>query len=164
MSKIEIDLNDLGLMDEDGRSPTIRELVIERAVLNLLSPQTDIVREVQEKVQAEAQTQITAKVSEVLEGPISETTRWGEPKRTTSVKEIIREALEVYLNKPGRQDRTYGSRDPQNLRELIEDHTRNVLNAELRKEIDKAKAQISETVTQAALKEAVKIIEAKGGK
>lgn len=168
VTKIEIDLAELGLAEEHG-GQKLRDLVVRAAASRLLNEDDyadlsarvrDALDDIKEKIQTETRTKLTAMVTEVLEGPIEETTRWGEPKRTTTVKEIIRETAEAYLNGPGRSNRDYGNRDPQNMKELIQDTVRGYLTTELKREVDKARAAVAETVTEAALREAVKIIEA----
>lgn len=166
MTKIEIDLDDLGLLYNPEGEPigraTLQDRVIEAAAHYLIQSDRDMRLEVQQKVAQVIEEQATEKVAElvaeVLAGPIQRTSPWGEARgEPTTVREIIREKVEAFLNGRGRGRDSFG-RDPKNLHDFVEDATKNVLGGELAEAVKEAKATIRERVTDAALKAAVEAL------
>lgn len=166
--KIEIDLTKLGFhydADGDPTNNTLEDAIVAAAATKLISEHASALRtRIVEEVNAVARERITAVVDEVLAGPIQETTPWGEStKPVTTVREIVRKALEDYLNKPVQHDRysSLANREPQNLRELVQQQTTNVLNKELVGVINKAKAEVHGLLRDKAIRAAADAI-AKG--
>lgn len=174
MPKIEIDLADLGLptgQDREGEptgAQTLQDLIIRAAVDRLVtSGDRDLQRELNEKLNVayntEVKDRIKALVDEAFEAPIQRTTRWGDKQgEPTTVREIIREGIEKFLNAPGRGSSSrYGSDPYANLTELVEDQIKHVLSTDMKKTVEAAKGAVHERVTDAALAAAVEILAAK---
>ena len=166
MPKIEIDLADLGLptgRDHEGEpygSASLTDLIVTAAVEQLLGTSRDLRREVSEKVSdrinEEVNKRILVEVEAAFSAPIQRHAPWGDMQgEPTTVKEIIRESLEKFLKGKSSRDR-YSSNNPAgNLGELIDEATKHVMNADLKKSVDEARATIHQKVTAAALKAAV---------
>lgn len=170
MPKIEIDLADLGLptgRDFDGEptgASTLQDLIVRAAVDRLLSDTDHQVRsELREKVNnaynKEVKDRVAALVKEAFEAPVQRTTRWGEKEgEPTTVREIIREAIEKFLKAPARSSNRYHSDPYSNLTELVEDQVKNVMSTDMKKTVEAAKGAVHEKVTDAALKAAVEVL------
>lgn len=164
MTKIEIDLKDLGIpqYDEDGeqgRAKNLQELIVEAAADRLMDTDHMIRSDLREKVMARYNQRINEKVealiTEAFEAPIQRTTSWGETKgEVTTVREIIRETIEKYLNSKEMSRDGY-SRQPKSLTELIVNETQMVLSKDMKATIDEAKKLVHTKVTTAALAAAV---------
>jgi len=157
--KIEIDLADLGFhYDEDGdavRNKSLDDAIVSRAaeiVANHIIRQHDLAR----ALQAKADQLIGDAITEALSKPIQRSSAWGEKKgEPTTVLEIVRERLEGFLNSsPGNRRDRY-DKTPQNLNEIIEDATSNVLGRELQDVVKQAKEQIRTHIFDKALAAAV---------
>lgn len=170
MPKIEIDLADLGLptgQDHEGEptgAQTLQDLIIRAAVDRLVTgSDRDLQRELNEKLNVayntEVKDRIKALVDEAFEAPIQRTTRWGETQgEPTTVREIIREGIEKFLNAPARGANRYNSDPYSNLTELVEDQVKHVLSTDMKKTVEAAKGAVHERVTDAALAAAVQIL------
>jgi hypothetical protein len=169
MTKIEIDLRDLGLpqYDEDGdvihNGSTLQDLIIDAAADKLLGTvDREIRSDIQEKFRTEYNRRIEERVAdlvqEAFDAPIQRTTRWGEAQgEVTTVKEIIRETIEKFMNaKPANSGSRYRDDPYRNLSEAIEASVQNILSGDLKKTVEAARAAIHEKVSDAALKAAVK--------
>lgn len=164
MTKIEIDLKELGLpsYDEDGEptgNTTLQELIIEAAADKLMDTDYNVRSELREKVMQRYSQRINEKVealiTEAFELPIQRTTGWGEKKgEETTVREIIRETIEKYLKGKEMSQDGYG-RNPKSLTQLIVNETELVLSKEMKATVVEAKKLVHEKVTDAALKAAI---------
>lgn len=166
MPKIEIDLADLGLptgQDYEGEpygAKTLTDLIVDAAVERLLGTNRDLQHEVStkvsERINAEINKRIKDEVDAAFSAPIQRRAAWGDKVgEPTTVKEIIRESLEKFLQGKASRDRYSSSGPAGNLGELVDDATKHLMNAELKKTVDAARATIHEKVTAAALKAAV---------
>lgn len=170
MTKIEIDLRDLGLptgQDSEGEptgGATLQDLIIEAAADRLLGGvdytiKSDLLEKFRTEYNRKIEERVAELVAEAFEAPIQRTTRWGETQgEVTTVKEIIRETIEKFMNaKPGSGQRY--SNDPfRNLQEVIDYSVQNIMSGELKKTVEAAKGAIHEKVTDAALKAAVQAL------
>jgi len=167
MTKIEIDLRDLGLpagRDSDGEpygSATLQDLIIEAAANKLVGNDYEMKKELRAKVSRQfddaIQGKVEALVAEVFDAPIQRTTSWGEAQGDpVTVKELIREYIEKFLK--GKAGRDGYNRDPQNLGDMISDAVRTAMTTDLKKTVDEAKKQVHQKVTEAALKAAVEVL------
>ncbi|QOP66840.1 hypothetical protein SEA_PUREGLOBE5_91 [Arthrobacter phage Pureglobe5] len=167
MTKIEIDLRDLGLPtgeDEHGPtgSSTLQDLIINAAAEKLLGGVDYQIRsDIQEKFRTEYNRKIQERVAELVQeafdAPIQRTTRWGETQgEATTVKEIIRETIEKFMNaKPTNNGNRYRDDPYRNLSEAIDASVQNIMTTEMKKTVEAARGAIHEKVTDAALKAAV---------
>lgn len=162
--KVEIDLSDLGFVyDEDGDpvgKATLQDAVIQEAARQVVADidreaRQEIGRVTREVVSAQVNALVVEHVQQVMSQPIQRTTGWGEKQgEPVSILELIRVELEKFLTlKPGRRD-SYNS-NPQCLADVISDATRDAMNRELREEVAKAKKNVHNAVTEAALSAAV---------
>jgi hypothetical protein len=169
MPKIEIDLADLGLptgRDHEGEpygSTSLSDLIIEAASAQLLRGTRDLQREVREKVDRAIQDEIEANVkslvAEAFTAPIQRTTAWGEKQGDpTTVREIIRESIEKYLNGPAAKNRSYNYKS-HNLQELINDSTKDLLEKDFMAYLKQVKEGVKVTVHQKALQAAVDFLQ-----
>lgn len=165
MPKIEIDLADLGLpvgLDHEGEpygSKSLTDLIVDAAVRQLVGDERDLRSQIKEKVDQaitkRIKEQVEGLVSEAFDAPIQRTTPWGERKGTpTTVRELIRESIEAYVQAPGSTDR-YSSNNPKNLRELIDDSTRQLLEKDFREYLKQVKEGIKVSVHKKALDAAI---------
>lgn len=167
MTKIEIDLKDLGLPtgeDEDGPtgSRSLTDLIIEAAADKLIGSdwemRNDIRQQIQRTFKAKIDEKVQAMIVEAFDEPIQKTTPWGETKgEETTVREIIRESLEKFLQGNAKSRDGY-SRDSHSLTELINNETIMIMSKELKATIEAAKKTVHEKVTEAALKAAVDVL------
>ena len=168
MPKIEIDLADLGFNDFDDEgnpvgATTVQDLIISAAVDKLLAGQRDLRNEVREKVGAaitkEIDDSVKVLVQEAFDAPIQRTTTWGEKQgEPTSVRELIREAIERYVTAPKSDDR-YSSTKTKNLQELIDSATKDLLDRDFLAYLKQVKADVSVTVHKKALAAAVEFLQ-----
>jgi len=167
MAKIEIDLADLGLptgQDHEGEpygSTSLTDLIVSAAVEKLVGH--DLRHEVSEKVSKRISEEVDKRIKNEVElafvAPIQRRSPWGDKQGPpTTVKEIIRESLEAFLQGKASRDRYSSSKPAGNLGELIDDAAKHVMNAELKKSVDEAKAEIHKRVTAEALKAAVAVL------
>lgn len=166
--KIEIDLSDFGFhYDDDGdrvSNRTLEQAVIHAAADRLVARQESrLLSDLDSRIKEIATERIAAAVDEVLAEPLKLTTPWGESVApVTTVRELIRESLEKFLNDKVTRDRYYsGDRGPQSLAELVDTTTRNFITRELGKEIEEAKKKVHNLVREKAIKAAADAI-AKG--
>lgn len=168
MPKIEIDLADLGLptgRDHEGEptgAQTLQDLIINAAASRLLGDvdhqiKSDLLEKFRTEYNRKIEERVAELVTEAFDAPIQRTTRWGETEgEVTTVKEIIRETIEKFMNaKPVSSTNRYRDDPYRNLAEAIEASVQNVMNGELKKTVEAAKGAIHEKVTDAALKAAV---------
>ena len=143
MPKIEIDLADLGLptyTDSEGEpagGKTLQDLIVEAAAQMLVGSDYEFKHDMRDKIRLEYNQKITERVEKVIEEafaePIQRTTSWGETKgEPTTVREIIRETLEKYMNSAVPTRDGY-STDRKSLTQLID----NEVNLFLRNEFAK---------------------------
>jgi hypothetical protein len=163
--EIKIDLNDLGFKyDEDGDPAgrnTLTDAIIDEAarkLVNSLVSQREVTDKMNQKINEMIDERVAGMVEAAFEQPVQRTTRWGERQgEPTTVREIIREAIEKYLNAPARGRDGY-TRDPKNLTELVEDAVRDAMNRDLKATVEAAKANVHNTVTKKALEAAVAVL------
>lgn len=164
MTKIEIDLRDLGLPageDEDGPhgSKSLQDLIIDAASDKLLGSNYELRRDLREDIARSYRDKINERVAALIEeafaAPIQKTTRWGETQgEETTVKEIIREQIEAYL-KNGAPSRPGYSTDKVSLTALIQNEVVQILGKEMKEHIAKVKGEIKLEVQKKALAAAV---------
>ncbi|UOK18405.1 hypothetical protein SEA_BRUHMOMENT_89 [Arthrobacter phage BruhMoment] len=165
MPKIEIDLADLGLptgMDHEGEptgAKTLQDLIVEAAANKLLADRDESVYEMRDRIRREYNTRITERVEEMIteafNEPIQRTTRWGETQgEVTTIKEIIRESIEKYMNGTTPSRNGY-STDPVSLTQLIDNEVRMIINKEMQAHITKVKGEIKLEVQKKALAAAI---------
>jgi hypothetical protein len=162
--KIEIDLADLGLptgQDYEGEpygSTSLTDLIVSAAVEKLVGRdlQHEVSTKVSERIEKEVNARIKDEVEAAFTAPIQRRAPWGDKQgEPTTIKEIIRETLESFLQGKATRDRYSSSKPAANLGELIDESTKHIMNAELKKTVDEARATIHQKVTAAALKAAV---------
>ncbi|WP_435582889.1 hypothetical protein [Amycolatopsis thermoflava] len=162
--KLELDLNDLQY-DEEGEPVGRRELrdvIVGSAAEQLVREiRKEALRGILDKVEAVVQDEVRATVQTVLSQPIQRTTVWGETRgEPTSVLEIVREQIGKYLDGNGRRRDSY-NREPQNLRELIDDSVRDVLNKEMTQAVNDARTKVNTEIRDHALKAAANALTAR---
>ena len=162
MTKIEIDLADLGLptgQSGDGEpygSMSLTDLIVEAGVRKVFSEENisyEIKEQISRKVGVLVDEKVEALVTEAFAAPIQRTTSWGEKKgEPTSVLEIIRESVERYVTAP----KADGYRNnPRNLQELIDDATKRLLDKDFTDYLKQVKEGIKVSVHRKALDAAV---------
>lgn len=167
--KIEIDLAQLGLTgyDEDGNpvgpGATLQDLIIEAAVDRLIPSVRDTRAALKERVDKKFTEQVEGRVEELvaeaIDAPIQRMTSWGDAKgKPTTVRELIRESLEDWLNKPGSTDR-YGN-GAKNLQDMINVATKNLLEKDFTAYLKEIKEKVRVDVHKAALDQAIKFLTA----
>lgn len=164
MTKIEIDLKDLGLptyIDEDGPggSQTLENLIIEAAADKLIGADYEFRSDLRDKVRRAYSTKIEEKVEALIEeafaAPIQRTSSWGEEQgEVTSVREIIRETLEKYMNSAVPTRDGY-STDRKSLTQLIDNEVNVFLRNDFAKHLKEVKGNINLEVQKRALAAAV---------
>jgi hypothetical protein len=160
--KLELDLNQLLGMeyDEEGEAVGRRDLrgeVVQMAANVLIKEvRVDAAQEIREKVNTVVMDEIRGIVREVMSKPIQQRTSWGEKKgEPMSILEMVRTELEEFLSGTTESRDRYGNQKPANLRQLIEQATREVISKDMREAVDEAKKGVTKEVTQRALKAAV---------
>src|SRR3982751_1277384 len=164
--KLELDLNELLGFEYDSETgeaighKDFRNEVVSMAAGALIGEyRNDLKGEVREKVGEIVLDEIRGIVREVMAGPIQQCTPWGEKKgEPASILEMVRTSLETFLSGTTAGRDTYGNTKPANLRQLIDESTREVLTTELRTAVAEAKKQINNAVTKKALEAAVKAL------
>jgi len=165
--KLELDLNELlGFeYDEETGEPigqkNFRNEVVSMAAGALIGEyRNDLKAEVREKVGEVVLEEIRETVRTVMAEPIQQRTPWGERKgEPATILEMVRMSLESFLSGTTSSGRDiYGTQQPKNLRELIDQSTREVLTTELRTAVAEAKKQINNAVTVKALEAAVEAL------
>jgi len=163
--KLELDLNQLlGIeYDEEGEAVGQRDLrgeVVQQAAAALIKEVRDEAKkETREKVGEAVLDEIRGIVSEVMAQPIQQRTPWGEKKgEPLSILEMVRIELEAFLSGTTESRDRYGNQKPANLRQLIEQATREVISKDMREAVNEAKAGVTKEVTQRALKAAVETL------
>jgi hypothetical protein len=165
--KLELDLNQLLGMeyDEEGEAVGRRDLrgeVVQMAANVLIKEmRVDAAKEIHEKVATVVLDEIRGIVREVMAQPIQQRTPWGEKQgEPMSILEMVRSNLEAFLSgTTGGRDR-YGNDKPENLRQLVDQATREVISKDMREAINEAKQGVTKEVTQRALKAAVETLTA----
>ncbi|MEU0515616.1 hypothetical protein [Amycolatopsis sp. NPDC006125] len=165
--KVELDLNEmLGMQyDEDGDpvgQRELRDVIVSSAAEQLVREiRKEALRGILSKVDAVVQDEVRTIVQTALSQPIQRTTAWGEPQgEPTSVLEIVREHVGKYLEGTGRR-RDSRNREPQNLRELIDDSVRDVLNKEMTQAVNDARTKVNTEIRDHALKAAANALTAR---
>lgn len=161
--KIELDLNQmLGFeFDEETGEPIgqkdFRREVVQAAATQLgLEIRKDAMTEARARVGEIVEDEIRGIVREAMAGPIQQRTPWGETKGTPqTILEMVRTNLEAFLSGTGGGHDPYGNRKPANLRQLIEEVTREVLSKDLRQDVAEAKKEINKAIQDRAVKAAV---------
>lgn len=99
---------------------------------------------------------LVIEVTAAMELPIQRTTRWGEKiGDPLTVLELIRMELETFLNDTGvRSNRISSGDKPQNLAELVQTVSRQVIAGPLAKQVEAARQEVSKRV-QSILTEAI---------
>ncbi|MEV6897491.1 hypothetical protein [Amycolatopsis sp. NPDC051372] len=163
--KLELDLNQLLGMeyDEDGEPVGRRQLrdeVVAIAAATLVKEvRDDAKRSVRENVESTVRDEIGAIVRKALSKPIQQMSSWGERKgEPTTVLELVRTQLEAFLSNTTESRDRYGNEKPANLRQLVEQATREVISKDMREAVNEAKAGVTNEVTQRALKAAVETL------
>jgi len=163
--KIELDLDRmLGFeYDEEGEligQKDFRAEVVASAAAQLVGEyRNDLKAEVREKVGDVVLDEIRGIVREAMAGEIQQRTPWGEKKgNPQTILEMVRTSLEAFLSGTTSGNDRYGNSKPQNLRQLIDEATREVLTTELRTAVAEAKKQINNAVTVKALDAAVQAL------
>jgi hypothetical protein len=164
--KIELDLNQmLGFeVDEEtgepiGQKDFRNEVAHVVATTLIAEARTEVMNEVRSKIGDVVTEEIRDVVREAMAGPIQQRTPWGESKGTPqTILEMVRTSLEAFLAGTGGGHDPYGNRKPANLRQLIEEVTREVLSKELRQDIAEAKKEINKAIQQRAVKAAVEAL------
>jgi hypothetical protein len=164
MTKIEIDLRDLGLPTytdvdgEPGGSRTLEDLIVDAAAQLLVGSVTDradLRARVVEQYNSRIKEKVEDMITDAFSQPIQRTTRWGETQgEPTTIKEIIRQEIEKYLDS-AKASRPGYSTDNVSLTKLVENEVKQVLTTDMKKVIAEAKANVHNTVTQKALAAAV---------
>lgn len=163
--KIELDLDQMLGFEYDSEGEPIgqkdfrREVVQAAATQLVVEIRKDAVTEARAKVGEIVEDEIRDIVRKAMEGPIQQRTPWGESKGTPqTILEMVRTNLEAFLSGTGGGHDPYGNRKPANLRQLIEEVTREVLSKELRQDIAEAKKEINKAIQQRAVKAAVEAL------
>lgn len=164
--KLELDLNQLLGMEYDeetgeavGQRDLRSEVVQMAATVLIKEMRVDAAKEIREKVSAVVLDEIRGIVSEVMAQPIQQRTSWGEKKgEPMSILEMIRTELEDFLSGTTESRDRYGNQKPANLRQLVEQATREVISKDMREAVNEAKAGVTKEVTQRALKAAVEAL------
>lgn len=160
--KIEIDLDDLGFHYDPEGDPignvSLRDAVIQGAVDTLLAG--DFGREVRTQVTETVNTQAHERAAEVVAAvfsePIQRTTRWGEKQGDpTTVREIVKEAVEQWIGKPPARDsidRRFPNGGPyKGLTDLINVEVSAVLTKDLLAEVARVKKDVADQIRDRAL-------------
>jgi hypothetical protein len=163
--KLELDLNQLLGMeyDEEGEAVGRRDLrgeVVQMAANVLIKEmRVDAAKEIRETVSTVVLDEIRDIVREVMAQPIQQRTPWGEKQGVPmSVLEMVRTNLEGFLSGTTEGRDRYGNEKPANLRQLVEQATREVISKDMREAVNEAKAGVTKEVTQRALKAAVETL------
>lgn len=163
--KLELDLNQLLGMeyDEEGEAVGQRDLrgeVVQMAANVLIKEmRVDAAKEIREKISTVVMDEIRGIVREVMAKPIQKRTAWGEKDgQPMSILEMVRTNLEAFLSGTTEGRDRYGNEKPANLRQLVEQATREVISKDMREAVNEAKAGVTKEVTQRALKAAVETL------
>ena len=163
--KIELDLNQMLGFELDDEGEPIGQRDFRNEVANVAAAQligeyrNDINAEVRSKIGDVVIEEIRDIVRKAMKGPIQQRTPWGESKGTPqTILEMVRTNLEAFLSGTDGGHDPYGNRKPANLRQLIEEVTREVLSTELRQDVAEAKKQINTAIQQRAVKAAVEAL------
>jgi hypothetical protein len=165
--KLELDLNQLLGMeyDQDGEAIGQRDLrgeVVQMAANVLIKEmRAEATKEIREKIGEVVLDEIRGIVREVMAKPIQKRTSWGETQgEPMSILEMVRTELEKFLDGTTANRDRYGNEKPANLRQLVEQATREVISKDMREAVNEAKAGVTKEVTQRALKAAVETLTA----
>lgn len=168
MSKISLSIDTDDLLpsynydgEPDGPPESLQALVIEAAARQIIRSENfdhDVKQAVKERIDDEVTSQVESLVKSVIEEPIQRTTAWGEHQgKPTTVREIVREHVEKWFSeKPARN--TFGGSDRHTLTSLVQDVARNVMDKELKDEVDRVRREVSTEIRDKALRAAVEAI------
>lgn len=163
--KIEIDLANLGFhYDLDGDpigNRTIEEAIVQTAAGAIVHNLTDkierqLTADIRDKVASTIDAVLVARITEVIEQPIQQTSPWGERQgEPVTIREMIRTRLEKWLTAaPGHRDGF--SRDTKGtLTEIIDSEVRTIMSKDMQAAITEAKAQITTDIRTKAIQAAV---------
>lgn len=171
MSKINITIDTDDLLpdfeiDPDsgpvgGPGAPLQALVIEAAARQILRTENfdrEVRTAVKERIDGEVTKQVEGLVQTVIAEPIQRSTPWGETKgEPTTVREIVREHVEAWFAEKPRRD-SFGGSDRHTLTSLVQDVARNVMDKELKAEVDKVRKTVSAQIRDKALSAAVEAI------
>lgn len=160
--KLELDLNQLLGMEYDDEGEAVGQRDLRREVVQMAAGalvteiRSEVTKEIREKVSTVVLDEIRGIVSEVMAQPIQQRTSWGEKKgEPMSILEMVRTELEAFLNGTTESRDRYGNQKPANLRQLIEQATREVISKDMREAVEEAKKGVTKEVMQRALTAAV---------
>lgn len=161
--KIELDLNQmLGFeYDEETGEPIgqkdFRHEVVQAVAGKILDQtRSNVAAQAAATVNETIQSEIRDIVRAAMEDPIQKRTPWGERQgEPQTILEMVRTSLEKFLSSTTGGRDPYGNRKPENLAQLIDEVTREVLSKELREDVAEAKKQINAAIQDRAVKAAV---------
>lgn len=163
--KIELDLDQMLGFEYDGEGEPVgqkdfrNEVVIAAANMLIGEYRHEIKGEVRKQVSDVIESEIRGIVTEAMAGPIQKMTAWGEKVGTPmTILEMVRTELEKFLSGTTSGSDRFGNRKPENLRQLVEEASREVMTKELREAVAEAKAGITKEITHRALEAAVKTL------
>lgn len=165
--KVEIDLGQLGFLygpDGDGeQGPGIRGLIVQAAARQVVEVEGRELRTAVHDVANEMiREHVRTLVQAAFDEPIQRTTLWGEKQgEPTTVRELIRQSIEVFLKAEGRQGSLSNFRSDapaKNLRELIDGETQRLMTSEMQQAIRAAKAEVSKTVMERAAQAIAEVV------
>lgn len=156
--KIEIDLDDLGFHYDPEGDPignvSLRDAIVQAAVRLLLAGDfgRGVRQTVTDTVNTLAHEKAAALVEETFTAPIQRTTRWGETEgEPTTVREIVREAIEKWVQVPANRQNGSSNGVYRSLADLIDAEVRSVLTKELQAEIVRVKREVADQIRDRAL-------------
>lgn len=162
MTKIELDLDQMLGFEYDAEGEAIGRKDFRREVVQAAAAQLigEYRNDIKAEVRAEIGDVVTGEIREIvrkaMEGPIQQRTPWGESKgEPQTILEMVRTHLAAFLSGTTAESDRYGNRKPANLRQLIEEVTREVLSKELREDVAAAKKEINNAIRGRAVAAAV---------
>lgn len=163
--KIELDLDQMLGFEYDNEGEPVgqkdfrNEVVIAAATQLVTEIRKDAVTEARAKVGEIVDDEIRSIVRKAMEGQIQQRTPWGESKgEPQTILEMVRTHLATFLAGTAGGHDPYGNRKPANLRQLIEEVTREVMSKELREDIAAAKKEINNAIRGRAVAAAVEAL------
>lgn len=140
----------------------LQNLVIEAAARQILRTETfdhEVREALRGRIQAEVDQQVGDLVREAIEQPFNITSQWGDVKEANvTVRDVIRRAIEKWFSAKPTQSNSYGNPDKNSIHTLITDVTRNVMDKELKAEVDRVRKEVGTQIRDKALRAAVEAI------
>lgn len=156
--KVEIDLADLGVqLDEEGQIVDRVEIVdlAIKAVIDKIYAEVgkDVKAGISQLIMEKAHEKVAEIISEAVTDPVQLTTTWGKPEGPpTTVREIIRQKIEEFLQNPRSNRDPYSTKDNvKNLMDLIQVAVRDCMTTEMNGAIANAKREVVQVVTKEIL-------------